>query len=276
MGLMRAAKKHTRAALPKGSVSAQEIISFGLQLFFADSLLHFAPRSCGRKCDLSRNPASIRESEPLTASMHRASSAAMELDLEGQFAERAYPILASLVTPRPIAFVTTISPDGKINAAPFSFFNLIGSDPPILAIAPGDRDDGMPKDTARNIRLTHEFVVNLVDESIAEAMNKCAASLPYGENELVHAGLHASDSAVVKPPRIAESPANLECKEWGTLHIGDNRVVIGLIKYVHLRDELFDPEKRRVRTEKLQVIGRMASPNWYCRTRDRFEMIRPP
>jgi flavin reductase (DIM6/NTAB) family NADH-FMN oxidoreductase RutF len=200
----------------------------------------------------------------------------MELDLEGQFAERAYPILASLVTPRPIAFVTTISPDGKINAAPFSFFNLIGSDPPILAIAPGDRDDGMPKDTARNIRLTHEFVVNLVDESIAEAMNKCAASLPYGENELVHAGLHASDSAVVKPPRIAESPANLECKEWGTLHIGDNRVVIGLIKYVHLRDELFDPEKRRVRTEKLQVIGRMASPNWYCRTRDRFEMIRPP
>jgi len=200
----------------------------------------------------------------------------MELDLENQFADRAYQILASLVTPRPIAFVTTMSPEGKINAAPFSFFNLLGADPPILAIAPGDRDDGSPKDTPRNIRLMHEFVVNLVDEAIAEAMNKCAASLPYGVNELEHAGLHTCESSLVKPPRIAESPVSLECKEWGTLHIGDNRMVIGLIKRVHLRDELFDAEKKRVRTDRLFLIGRMASPHWYCRTRDRFEMIRPP
>lgn len=199
----------------------------------------------------------------------------MELDLEGQLADRAYPILACLVTPRPIAFVTTVSPDGRINAAPFSFFNLLGADPPILGFAPGDRDDGTPKDTARNIRLTHEFVVNLVDEAIAEAMNQCAASLPYGENELEHAGLHACPSSLVKPPRIAESPVNLECKEWGTLQIGDNRLVIGLIQRVHLRDDLFDSEKLRVRTEKLFLIGRMASPHWYCRTRERFEMIRP-
>lgn len=199
----------------------------------------------------------------------------MELDLENQFADRAYPILASLVTPRPIALVTTMSPDGHINAAPFSFFNLLGANPPILAVAPGDRDDGTPKDTARNIRLTHEFVVNLVDETIAEAMNKCAASLPYGEDELAHAGLHALKSSTVRPPRIAESPVNLECAEWGTLQIGGNRVVIGLIKRVHLRDDLFDLEKKRVRPEKLFLIGRMASPHWYCRTRDRFEMIRP-
>ena len=199
----------------------------------------------------------------------------MELDLEGQFADRAYPILASLVTPRPIALVTTLSPDGKVNAAPFSFFNVLGAAPPILAFAPGDRDDGTPKDTARNIRLTHEFVVNLVDEAIAEAMNKCAASLPYGENELVLAGLRAAPSAVVKPPRILESPVSLECKEWGTLQIGDNRVVIGLVKRVHLREGLFDVERKRVRSDKLFLIGRMASPHWYCRTRDRFEMIRP-
>ena len=199
----------------------------------------------------------------------------MELDLEGQFADRAYPILASLVTPRPIAFVTTVSPDGRVNAAPFSFFNLLGAQPPILAFAPGDRDDGTPKDTALNIRATHEFVVNLVDEAIAKAMNKCAASLPYGENELVHAGLHAAPSSIVKPPRIVESPASLECTEWGTLQIGGNRVVIGLIKRVHLRDELFDAEKKRIHTDKLFLIGRMASPHWYCRTRDRFEMIRP-
>ncbi|MCF7764222.1 MAG: flavin reductase family protein [Verrucomicrobia bacterium] len=199
----------------------------------------------------------------------------MELDLENQFADRAYPILASLVTPRPIALITTLGPDGEINAAPFSFFNLLGASPPILAVAPGDRDDGTPKDTARNIRLSHEFVVNLVDETIAEAMNQCAASLPYGENELVHAGLHTSESSVIKPPRITEAPVSLECTEWGTLHIGDNRVVVGLVKRVHLRDELFDIETGRVRSDQLFLIGRMAAPHWYCRTRDRFEMIRP-
>ena len=199
----------------------------------------------------------------------------MELDLEHQYADRAYQLLACLVTPRPIAFVTTISPEGRVNAAPFSFFNLIGAHPPICAFAPGDRDDGTPKDTALNIRATHEFVVNLVDESIAEAMNKTAASLPYGENELLHAGLTAAPSSLVKPPRIAEAPASLECVEWGTLHIGHNRTVIGVIKRLHVREELFDAEKKRIRTEKFHVIGRMASPHWYCRTRDQFEMIRP-
>jgi len=200
----------------------------------------------------------------------------MELNLESkELAGRAYPILASLVTPRPIALVTTISPDGKVNAAPFSFFNLLGANPPICAFAPGDRPDGTPKDTALNVRAMHEFVVNLVDEAIAEKMNLCAASLPYGESELQHAGLTATPSTVVKPPRIAEAPASLECIEWGTLQIGGNRVVIGLIKRVHLRDELFDAETKRVRTEKLLTIGRMASPHWYCKTSDRFEMLRP-
>jgi flavin reductase (DIM6/NTAB) family NADH-FMN oxidoreductase RutF len=199
----------------------------------------------------------------------------IDLDLEHEYADRAYPLLASLVTPRPIAFVTTLSPDGKINAAPFSFFNLMGGDPPICAFAPGDRDDGTPKDTAINVRATHEFVVNLVDEAIAEAMNKCAASLPYGENELAYAGLTTAPSTLVKPPRIAESPASLECVEWGTLQIEGNRIVIGLIKRLHVREELFDAEKKRIRNEKYHVIGRMAVPHWYCRTRDRFEMIRP-
>src|SRR5579872_4989328 len=108
----------------------------------------------------------------------------MELDLEGKYADRAYAILASLVTPRPIAWVTTLGPDGTVNAAPFSFFNLLGAEPPILGFCPGDRDDGTPKDTARNIRLNHEFVVNLVDESTAQAMNATAASVPYGQSEI--------------------------------------------------------------------------------------------
>jgi len=199
----------------------------------------------------------------------------MELDLEKQFADRAYQLLVSLVTPRPIALVTTVSADGKVNAAPFSFFNVLGAQPPIVAFAPGNRDNGTPKDTVLNVRATHEFVVNLVDEAIAEAMNQCAASLPYGESELVRAGLTAAPSSLVKPPRIAEAPASLECVEWGTLRIGNNRVVIGVVKRLHLRGELFDPEKKRINTDKLFLIGRMAAPHWYCRTRDRFEMIRP-
>jgi len=199
----------------------------------------------------------------------------MELDLESKYAKRAYAILSSLVTPRPIAWVTTLGPDGVVNTAPFSFFNVLGANPPILGFCPGDRDDGTPKDTARNIRLSHEFVVNLVDEKTAEAMNHTAASLPYGVSELQSAGLTTAPSSSVKPPRIAESPASLECVEWGTLQIGGNRLVIGLVKRVHVRDELFDPQTERIRSERFQVIGRMASPHWYCRTSDRFEMKRP-
>lgn len=199
----------------------------------------------------------------------------MELDLDGKHADRAYAILASLVTPRPIALVTTLDSSGVVNAAPFSFFNLMGANPPILAFAPGDRDDGTPKDTAANIRLNHEFVVNLVDESIAQAMNLCASSLPPGVSEIEHAGFHTLPSSLIRPPRIAEAPASLECTEWGTMQIGGNRMVIGLIHRVHLRDELIDPVKLRVRTEDYQVVGRMASPHWYCHTKDQFEMIRP-
>ena len=216
-----------------------------------------------------------RSPEALEEHWLPAYSRAMELDIEGEYADRAYQIVASLVTPRPIALVTTLNPEGKINAAPFSFFNLLGGDPPIVGFAPGDRPDGTPKDTARNIRSTHEFVVNLVDEGIAEAMNRCAASLPYGESELDHAGLTAAPSSFVKPPRIAEAPASLECVEWGTLNILENRIVIGIIKRIHVREELFDPIRKRINHDKLQIIGRMASPHWYCRTRDRFEMIRP-
>ncbi|HEX4342227.1 MAG TPA: flavin reductase family protein [Verrucomicrobiae bacterium] len=199
----------------------------------------------------------------------------MEFDIEGKHADRAYALLASLVTPRPIAWVSTLSPDGVVNVAPFSFFNVLGANPPILGFCPGDREDGTPKDTAKNIRLTHEFVVNLVDENVAEAMNQTAASLPYGVSELQSAGLTTRPSSSVKPPRIAESPASLECKEWGTLQIGGNRLIIGLVKRIHVRDELVDHHALRIKSELLHVIGRMSTPHWYCRTRDRFEMKRP-
>jgi len=199
----------------------------------------------------------------------------MELDLENQHAERAYSILVSLVIPRPIAWVTSLDENGALNAAPFSFFNVLGANPPIVGFCPGDRPNGTPKDTALNVRATHEFVVNLVDEGVAEAMNLTAATLPHGVNELESAGLTTLPSSVVRPPRIAEAPASLECTEWGTIQIGGNRLIIGLVKRVHVRDELFDPETLRIRSERFQAIGRMASPDWYCHTGDRFEMKRP-
>jgi flavin reductase (DIM6/NTAB) family NADH-FMN oxidoreductase RutF len=199
----------------------------------------------------------------------------MELDLEGKHADRAYALLASLVTPRPIAWVTTVDREGVVNAAPFSFFNVLGASPPIIGVCPGDRPDGTPKDTAHNIRLTHELVVNLVDDGVGEAMNRTAASLPPGVSELDGSGLTTLPSSVVRPPRIAEAPASLECVEWGTLQIGDNRLVIGLVKRLHVRDDLLDAATLRIRAELFNPIGRMAGPDWYCRTGDRFEMRRP-
>ena len=199
----------------------------------------------------------------------------MELDLTGPHRDDAYMILAGIVTPRPIALVTTVDPEGRVNAAPFSFFNVLGDSPPIVGFCPGDREPGLPKDTARNIRLTHEFVVNLVDEGIAEQMNLCAATLPPGENELLHAGLTHAASTAVKPPRILEAPASLECRSHSIIEIGDNRLIIGEVLRVHVRDGIFDTEKWHVLPTAYHPIARMQSPNWYARTRDMFEMKRP-
>ncbi|MBL9143609.1 MAG: flavin reductase family protein [Verrucomicrobiaceae bacterium] len=199
----------------------------------------------------------------------------MEIDLTGPLRDDAYMILAGLVTPRPIALVTTIDEAGRVNAAPFSFFNVLGDSPPIVGFCPGDRSAGVPKDTARNIRLTHEFVVNLVDESIAAQMNACAAPLPHGENELAHAGLSSVPSVSVKPPRITEAPASLECKHHSTIEIGDNRLIIGEVLRVHVRDGVFDTETWLVKPGLYAPIGRMQAPHWYCRSSDMFEMRRP-
>jgi flavin reductase (DIM6/NTAB) family NADH-FMN oxidoreductase RutF len=184
-------------------------------------------------------------------------------------------ILAGLVVPRPIALTTTMDIEGRVNAAPFSFFNVLGDSPPIVGICPGDREPGVPKDTARNIRLTKEFVVNLVDESIAERMNACAKPLPPGESELEYAGLTAVAATVVRPPRIAESPASLECRSWGILEIGDNRLIIGEVLRVHVRDGVMDPATWLVNPDAYHPIGRMQAPHWYCRTREMFELRRP-
>lgn len=199
----------------------------------------------------------------------------MEFDLTGVEARYAYRLLAGLVTPRPIAWVTTQDEEGRVNAAPFSFFNLFGTRPPILGFAPGDREPGIPKDTARNIRRTGQFVVNLVDEACAEAMNLTSSELAPGVSEIEMAGLSTLPSHTVAPPRIAEAPVALECREWSTIEIGQNRLVIGLIDYVYTRDGILDPQTLLVNPESYLPIGRMEVPSGYCRTRDRFQMERP-
>ena len=205
----------------------------------------------------------------------------MEIDFDALAPSDRYKVLASLVTPRPIAWVTTVDGTGRVNAAPFSFFNVFGSNPPIVAFAPGNKSpagDGqpaVPKDTARNIRETREFVVNLVDEAVGEAMVATAATLEHGVSEIEAAGLGIAASTVVAPPRIVESPVALECREWSTLEIGSNRLVIGTVHHVHVRDGVLDPETLRLDRSQYAPLGRMSSPDWYCRSGDQFEMPRP-
>lgn len=199
----------------------------------------------------------------------------IELDLLGEHADRAYPILAGLVTPRPIAWVTTLNEDGSVNAAPFSFFNVFGDDPPLVIFAPGNRDDGSPKDTARNCERSGEFVVNLVDEALAEGMNRTSATVPYGVSETAREKIETVASSCVAPPRIAAAPAALECKVHEIQRIGSNRLVLGIVHRVQVREDLFDVSTLRVRGEKFHPVGRMSVPNWYCKTGDLFEMVRP-
>ena len=195
-------------------------------------------------------------------------------DLSGDHAGDAYKLLAGLVTPRPIALVSTIDAEGRVNAAPYSFFNVFGSKPAMIAFAPGNRSDGTPKDTALNIAASGDFVVNLVDEPIAEAMSACSADLDYGTSELEHAGLTATASDRIASPRIAEAPVALECRELETLTIGGNRMVIGQVELVHVREGVLDPGDLHVRPEHYRVIGRMHGADGYTRTRDQFAIPR--
>lgn len=186
-----------------------------------------------------------------------------------------YKLLVGTVTPRPIALATTIDTKGVVNAAPFSFFNAFSDDPPALAMGVNSNDLQPAKDTARNIRETGEFVVNLVDQAIAPKMNICAIDFPPDVDELKEAGLTAVPSVKVKPPRIAESPVSFECVRLATVEIGIGRnLVLGRVVHMHIRDELIDMTKLHIRTDKLDLIGRMHGRGWYARTTDLFEMPR--
>lgn len=199
----------------------------------------------------------------------------MYFDLEELGYGESYRLLVNTVVPRPIALVTTLDAAGIPNAAPFSFFNLMGHDPPILVLGIERKAPGQYKDTLKNLRDGGEFIVNLVNEAIAEPMNVCAIDYPSGVNELTNAGLSSEPGVKVAVPRIIESPVSLECSTRQILELGEDRsLVIGDIRAMHLTDEYYDEEKRYVLTEKMGLIGRMHGRGWYVRTTDIFHMAR--
>jgi flavin reductase (DIM6/NTAB) family NADH-FMN oxidoreductase RutF len=201
----------------------------------------------------------------------------MHFDLAQIPSTDAYKLLVSTVVPRPIALATTVDRSGRVNAAPFSFFNAVSSAPPVvvLGISPSATSEDGYKDTERNIRDSGEFVVNLVDEALAEQMNICAIDFPDGIGELDKSGLTAVPSVGILPPRIAQSPVSFECRRVTGVSLGPRSMLeIGRVIHIHIRNDLVDPAKMYVHTEKMRLIGRMHGRGWYARTSDLFLMDR--
>jgi len=202
----------------------------------------------------------------------------MFFDFGAMPARERYKLLVSTVVPRPIAWVVSQDAGGKLNAAPFSFFNAFAGDPPVVGIGISSHEPGRPKDTRRNIRETREFVVNLVSEEMAERMNITAIEFEAGIDELAQAGLTTAPSIHVKPPRIADSPVSMECELLQIVPLGtESGLVLGRVLAMHVRDEMvLDASRHHIDTPGLKLIGRMHGSGWYARTSDLFEMPRIP
>lgn len=195
----------------------------------------------------------------------------MQFDPALQSEADNYKLITNLVVPRPIAWVTSLSKEGVVNLAPFSFFNAVGSDPPYVVIGIGRRGDGGPKDTAGNIQTGGDFVVNMVTEDLLGAMNISAADFPPDMSEVAAADLSTADCIHVKPPRLVAAQASLECKLFKIVPLGATTLVIGEVVMFHVADHLVGP---RFHIENFAPIGRLGAPSVYCRTTDRFELPR--
>ena len=196
-----------------------------------------------------------------------------EFDAATLDAQTQYKLLIGSITPRPIALVTTLGAQGA-NAAPFSFFNGVGSDPAMVMFSVGDTG-GRAKDTIQNIREIPEFVVHIVSDAIKDKMNVCAVEYPRGVNEIAEAGFTQVASRKVRPPRIAEAPVAFECRVLQTLELGHvpYHLVIGQVVYFHYHEGIVD-ERYYVDTGKIDPIGRLGGRGGYTRITDRFEMPR--
>jgi flavin reductase (DIM6/NTAB) family NADH-FMN oxidoreductase RutF len=199
----------------------------------------------------------------------------MELDprLIGDAA--SYRLLIGCVVPRPIAWVSTVDAAGVRNLAPFSFFMGVCGEPPTIAFSSGPRD-GASKDTLRNVEASGEFVVNVVDDAHAEAMNASSGEYPPEVDEFVVAALRAAPGVRVQAPRVATAPISLECRVAQIVRIGrgPHSVVFGEVVYMHVRDELYDATTGRIDVAALRPLGRLAG-HLYSHTHDVFEMKRP-
>lgn len=199
----------------------------------------------------------------------------MLFDFETIGPENAYKLVVSTVVPRPIAWVVSRDAAGRVNAAPYSFFNAFSSDPVVIGIGCGPRPEGTPKDTLANIRATGEFVVNLVPEREIHGMNATAVEFDAGIDEIAEAGLTTVPSAKLGTPRIAESPVALECRTFQLIPAGRHVIVLGRVVAVHVADDcVLDAAKCYVDTPKLGLVGRMHGRGWYARTTDRLEVPR--
>lgn len=186
----------------------------------------------------------------------------MDYDFAALGPAERYKLLVSFVGPRPIALVTSISPEGVGNAAPISFFNVFAQTPPLLILGLQDRPDGTRKDTTRNILETREFVVNLVDEAIARQMVVCAVEFPPDVDEVRTAGLSLRASAAVRPGWITQAPVALECRLERTVAYPGRWIVFGEVVHMHVRDSCIDPATLRVRPENYQPVARMHGDNY--------------
>ncbi len=202
----------------------------------------------------------------------------MQFDFKKLAPADRYKILIGTVVPRPIAWVTTLSRSGLRNAAPYSFFNVMSKDPPLVALGVQANARGGMKDTGRNILDTGEFVVNLVPHALARAMSSTSAETPPEVDELEAAEIETTASVTVGPPRIVGSPVTFECRLHSNLEVSPNHlIVIGEIIYAHVADEaMLDPAKLYIDTPRLDLVGRMHGRGWYAGTHDLFQIERPP
>ncbi|MBX9680937.1 MAG: flavin reductase family protein [Gemmataceae bacterium] len=201
----------------------------------------------------------------------------MQLDVEGANVVEVYQMLVGLVAPRPIAWVTTLSPKGVVNLAPFSFFNAFGANPPIVVFSPTLRRDGTRKDTLLNLESLGEFVIHAAVESLAEKVNASSRELLPDESEVELVGLSTLASTKVKPPRLREAPVAMECKVRQILPMGTGPIaanlVIGEVLVMHVDDDMLDA-RGKPDPRKLKMVARLGGEYW-CRSTDLFEQKRP-
>jgi flavin reductase (DIM6/NTAB) family NADH-FMN oxidoreductase RutF len=192
-----------------------------------------------------------------------------EVDFEQINSYQRYKLMASLIVPRPIALVTSMGVNGVVNAAPFSMFNMIGEDPPIVMLSINRLSNGRLKDTAANILASGEFVVHMTDEAMAQQMHACGEALPADMSELTHVGFTAKPSHTVKPPRILEAPVAFECVLHEKLETDSRYVFIGRVMWMAARDGLIDTDAWRVNLRHYHPVARFGA-SFYTTTRDRF------